>query len=793
MHCRIQFLVVLLLFSFTQISLSVADSSGSFSFPTGMAYPVSCDDTTWQPIRMPYLDPGVTAYDLSFLLDAPAGKHGFLTVNKSGHFEFTDGTHARFWGVAIQNHIVSPPKEYAESFAANLAKNGCNIVRMHIFDYYIKSALQEEQDGNLTDKSKKLLDNFDYLIYCLKQRGIYVYMDLNDTMSKWWGGKKGTDIWFRSFIDKQKKYARMLLTRVNPYTKNRYVDEPAISHVEILNESSFWWNDNIQDEKEPYKSEFKAKWNKWLVKKYKTQANLEKTWRKKHILISENHDLSEANIPLDSVFTNEEFSRFCYELMCDFYDEMYNFLREDIGVKIPITGHNSPFATPDVKAVSQKTDFVSTHFYGCMSAESELDKGIEDFWTFRSQLAATKVKGKPLLTTEFNFNAPNPYRAESMAILITSMLSQDTDGVIFFNYLAGSGKSSFDKWPDYLWNFRFLPNDPTIWGQFAWGALAFHNRYLPALPHVAEVCYSDQETFQIKRYPTQLSESQKANISDLAANYEWRTALALDEQYYTEMPALFRSSEKRWPYLIFPYFYRVERSFDSNGGVAEMKFTDNSKPLKLDTVKLDSYKPMNISSSASNGSALKWFKNYTKTLNSTVLINATNSLEKKCLSSNQWYRRIDKPYLVIDSPYLQGAVGQWSDADKLSLTDVEISLKTPWASVFVCSLDGKAISKSSSLLLTAVSTAVNTGQTPPVPLKDWDTSPTGLGTGPILFNPVRGEIILKNKEYQVYSINPNTQKVSKKIDINIKSNVVRFSIGIEPSIQYLIIKEIKNK
>lgn len=779
----------MLLFIGIQLSFGVVTNrSRTVLFPTDLPYSVSCDDATWYPIRMPYLDPGMTAYDLSYLLDAPAGKHGFLSVNKSGHFEFEDGTAARFWGVAIQDHIVSPPKKYSPLFAANLAKNGCNIVRMHIFDYYLKDALQEELAGKLTAESKKRLDRFDYLIYCLKQHGIYVYMDLNDTMHKWWKIKKGTEIWCREFIDKQKQYASMLLTRVNPYTGNRYVDEPAITHVEILNESSFWWNDNIQSEKEPYKSEFRVKWNKWLLKKYKTTANLKEIWQQKNILFSDDYDLGKTNIPLDSVFSNEDFSRFCYDITVDYYEEMYGFLRK-LGVKVPITGHNSPFATPDIKSVAEKTDFVSTHFYGCMSPEPELDKGLEDFWIFRAQLSATKMKNKPLLITEFNFNAPNPYRAEGMATLITSILSQDTDGVIFFNYLAGSGKSSFDKWPDYLWNFRFLPNDPAIWGQFAWGALAFHNRYLPVLENVAEIRYSDHDTFKIKRYPSNLSEIQKNNIHALAGNYEWRTALALDEEYYTYLPALFKSTEIRWPYLMFPYFYRVERSFESITNTTEINFTDNSEPLKLDTVRFDSYAPQNIASSATSGAALKWFKNYASRSNSKLLKDAINSIEENCLPSKQWYRRIDKPYLVIDSPYLQGAVGQWSDVEKLSLTDVDISLKTPWASLFVCSLDGKPIFKSSRLLLTAVSTAVNTGQKKIISSKDWDTSPDGLGAGPILFNPVQGQITLKSSGYKVYSINPNTQKVVKEIKAEIQSHEILFTIGNDPVIQYLITKD----
>ena len=53
---------------------------------------------TWFPFMVPWDDATVTATDVSRLtLDAPAGKHGFLTV-KNSHFYFEDGTRIRFLG-----------------------------------------------------------------------------------------------------------------------------------------------------------------------------------------------------------------------------------------------------------------------------------------------------------------------------------------------------------------------------------------------------------------------------------------------------------------------------------------------------------------------------------------------------------------------------------------------------------------------------------------------------------------------------------------------------------------------
>jgi len=40
--------------------------------------------------------------DMSFLLDAPAGKHGFITV-KGGHLATADGQRIRLWGVNLSD------------------------------------------------------------------------------------------------------------------------------------------------------------------------------------------------------------------------------------------------------------------------------------------------------------------------------------------------------------------------------------------------------------------------------------------------------------------------------------------------------------------------------------------------------------------------------------------------------------------------------------------------------------------------------------------------------------------
>ncbi|MDO4583470.1 MAG: carbohydrate binding domain-containing protein [Planctomycetia bacterium] len=259
---------------------------------------VAEDSTDFAP-----LFPFVISYDapenvtnLSFLLDAPAGKHGFVRVEK-GHF-VTDAGRIRFHAVNTSGPANFPTHEQADRVADRLARFGINCVRMHFVEGSFGTFRLKRTPG-LVDTTRPgrhfdmdRLDRLDYFIAALKKRGIYVNMNL--TTSRIWdemkggmqGGawlNKGVDNFYKPLIDSQKDYASRLFNHVNPYTKLRYADDPVFAMVEINNENSLWstysWNNcGSSVKKEPFRSDFQRQWNEWLRKKYETQANLEKAW-----------------------------------------------------------------------------------------------------------------------------------------------------------------------------------------------------------------------------------------------------------------------------------------------------------------------------------------------------------------------------------------------------------------------------------------------------------------------------------------------------------------------------------
>ena len=86
-----------------------------------------------QHIRIHKAEPNTGAWDYSYLLDAPAGKHGFVQV-RDGHLYFEDGTRARFLGFNVATRSNTPDHETADKLAERFASMGVNLIRLHAAD-----------------------------------------------------------------------------------------------------------------------------------------------------------------------------------------------------------------------------------------------------------------------------------------------------------------------------------------------------------------------------------------------------------------------------------------------------------------------------------------------------------------------------------------------------------------------------------------------------------------------------------------------------------------------------------
>lgn len=238
------------------------------------------------PFVLPWNDDSPAVTNLSAWLSAPAGRDGHVVV-RDGHLH-AGNKRLRLFGVNLCFAANFPMHGEARQIAARMAKFGINCVRFHHMDMQTTPSGIFAADGRTLAAGQ--LDRLDFFIAELKKHGIYADLNLHVSrsypdMPEWRGMPsffKGVDNFFPAMIEWQRGYARDLLTHVNPYTKTRYAEEPAVALVEINNENALsheWWSGALDDMPDGYAGELRRQWNAWLEKKYPDFEALARAWR----------------------------------------------------------------------------------------------------------------------------------------------------------------------------------------------------------------------------------------------------------------------------------------------------------------------------------------------------------------------------------------------------------------------------------------------------------------------------------------------------------------------------------
>lgn len=222
-----------------------------------------------------------------------AGDSGFIKA-EGDHFVDGNGVEHRFLGTNICFTGCFPTHEDADRVAAELARYGINLVRLHYVHHKNPPGrIYPKQDSFIEPVQ---LERFDYLFAKLKEHGIYTYFQLNiarkfteqngivnaKQLPYFYHGIDNID--FR-FIQLQKNFISEIMAHVNPYTGLAYKAEPAISMLELANENALtyaWFTPRYRFPNlvEPYMSEFKKSWNEWLTDHYSSTKALKESWSK---------------------------------------------------------------------------------------------------------------------------------------------------------------------------------------------------------------------------------------------------------------------------------------------------------------------------------------------------------------------------------------------------------------------------------------------------------------------------------------------------------------------------------
>ena len=427
--------------------------------------------------------------DISFVFEdeKPAGKHGFLKV-VGEEFRFEDGTLGKFWGVNINGGANFPEHDYAERFARRLAQTGCNLVRLHQLDSEwdtpnIFAFTKGKRLTNTRELDPVSMERLDYLVYCLKEQGIYCYMD----MMNYRKFKEGDDVvdynelsdvgkpynmTNRRLIDLQKEHMTNVWTHYNPYTKLCYKDDPVFVMTEMLAECDLfntdvegtWWYTKPAYYDKEYRLIFKA----WLEKN------------------GEEYDWENCNMN----DRTETLYRFKHDQTVEVMKEMYDHMRE-IGVKIPIAGTNWAAGTHALAKAHKDMDFMDIHPYfnhdGWSAKWNNSERIVRSKSITSSKTAIggwhTKmaVAGKPLFFSEWDMTWPNNYRAEGAIHYAAVNALQGWGGACIHTYayscnmpeikVIGRELSSGVAGKAYREGIYTVWNDPAKYGLFYHAAL----------------------------------------------------------------------------------------------------------------------------------------------------------------------------------------------------------------------------------------------------------------------------------------------------------------------------------
>ena len=384
-----------------------------------------------------------TVADFSDWFAAPAGADGF--VRAKGEKFATDAGEIFLNGVNLTGAACFPTHDEAEALAVRLARLGFNAVRLHYVDstglvnFRFKSpvGLLDPKGSTGMELRPEMLDRYDYLVYALEKNGVYV--DINLRVGMTLDGRlgfpegpslnRGVCAIDPRLLECEKRYAKKLLTHVNPYTQRSYVDDPGVAIVEIRNESALpahWASGLVDDLKEPWRSQFRRAWNDFR----RAEGAMDEI------------DVLAAKKPgpaFPESVTNQ-FVRFLFDLDEKYWRAMARYLKDDLGVKCVVVGTLLGYSTPYMHTRDCGLDAVDEHLYW-----SHPDGTGEDGWlcvqtaevNFPEDAfykATQRIAGKPFLMTETSEPFPSLYSSEHFPLVHAYGAFQGWAGIFAYTW-----------------------------------------------------------------------------------------------------------------------------------------------------------------------------------------------------------------------------------------------------------------------------------------------------------------------------------------------------------------------
>ncbi|MDX9753732.1 MAG: hypothetical protein RBU29_07205 [bacterium] len=400
--------------------------------------------------------------DLSFLNHKPAGQYGFIQT-KGDALVSQDGHFMRFWGGNLAAYALYVDKQEIAIQAKRIAQLGYNLMRIHHHDstrWVSRTAIDKTQPSS-RHLDPEFMDRLDYWIHCLKEEGVYVWLDLHvgrvfkeaDEIPGFSDLRDGEAKGF-SFLNPRveelmQEFNTQYLNHANPYTGLAYKDDPAIMGLLITNENDLTFhfgNLMLPDKGNPYHTQlFTEHLSQFSQKTGLKPEDLWKTW---------------VPGPSKLLLADLEFR---------WFSRMAAHLHE-MGVKVPIAasqlwGNMGATGLPSQTAGT----LIDTHSYG---AEEALSTNPLDSHNYITYIATGHAYGMPLSITEWNVRYPWTDRFTAPLYMASIAALQGWDAPMIYNY----SQQPFEK-PNRQGEWSTF-SDPALTGLMPAAALLYRQGHV---------------------------------------------------------------------------------------------------------------------------------------------------------------------------------------------------------------------------------------------------------------------------------------------------------------------------
>lgn len=378
----------------------------------------------WAPNVLPW---NATPVDVGFLndRDRPAGSHGRGRAAGDA-LVFADGTPARFWGTNVTAYALFTSDRAAVVAAAKrLAGLGYNLVRIHHHDSDWVSPNVIAADPTTQAQNPAALDAIDWWVKCLRDQGIYVWLDLKvgrrfragdaipgfAELERSEPTGRGFGYVDERLQELQRDFAAKFLGRVNPYTQRSYLDDPAVLAVLLTNEddlTTHFGNLMLPDKGNPVHGAM-------LRARVEASAERLRLSARQALRYWEPGDAKVALADVEAAF----FARGLAALRA-------------LGFGGLVAGTNHWGAAPLYSLASlQVGDLVDVHAYGEAEALSANPRAQGNFIAW---IGAAQIAGKPLSISEWNVAYPARDRFTAPLYVAAIAALQGWDAPMLFAY-----------------------------------------------------------------------------------------------------------------------------------------------------------------------------------------------------------------------------------------------------------------------------------------------------------------------------------------------------------------------